>query len=175
MMRKLRIKRKNAVYHVVARANRGEFILNTSDMKEMFLKILGQAKRKYKFNLKHFCIMSNHIHLMIEPTGDTDLSKLMQWILAVFASRFNRFFGLKGHVWYDRFKSKIIETLIQFIKTFQYISDNPVKAGITVNNKDYDFCGLKYVKCNYSGLVELPDKLIRLLFPEFRQNLLIHS
>ncbi|MBI9103744.1 MAG: transposase [Spirochaetales bacterium] len=166
-MRKIRAKRRGAVYHVVARANRGEFIMNTSDMKELFLEVLTKAKGKYGFILKHFCIMSNHIHLLIEPVGDTDLSRLMQWILSVFAARFNRFFGLNGHVWYDRFKSKIIESLVQFLKTFQYISDNPVKAGLCTNIRDYEFCGLRFIKQRNLGLIESPDNLLKLFFPEF--------
>ncbi|MBI9104543.1 MAG: transposase [Spirochaetales bacterium] len=141
-MRKLREKQVGAVYHVVAKANRGEFILNSINMKEMFMEILERAKQKYNFNLKNFCIMSNHIHLMIQPTKGTDLSKLMQWILSVFARRFNLFFGLNGHVWYDRFKSKIIKSLIHFMKTFQYISENPMRAGITNSIVGYLYCGV---------------------------------
>jgi putative transposase len=145
-MRKPRRKKEHATYHVVARANRGEFILNSSFMKEMMLTVLEEAKEKYGYDLKHFCIMSNHVHLMIQPKPNTDLSKIMQWVLSVFAARFNRFFGLKGHVWYDRFKSSIIETLRQFFKTFRYISENPVKAHICNDIREYQYSGIYYYR-----------------------------
>jgi REP element-mobilizing transposase RayT len=135
-MRKARILRQGAVYHVMARTNRGEFLLNSDEMKKMFIGILEEAKKKFLFKIKHFCIMNNHIHLLIEPLKGTILSKLMQWIPSVFAIRFNKMFGLTGHVWY---KSKIIHDFKQLINTFQYISDNTVKAGICPDGRKYFF------------------------------------
>lgn len=164
-MRKPREKHVGAVYHVVALANRGEFILHSSDMKSLFLEVLARAKDKFPFILKHFCLMDNHIHLLIKPIGKTNLSRLMQWILSVFAQKFNRFFGLRGHVWYDRFKSKIIKSLIQFVKTFDYISHNPVKAEISSTIFNYEFSGLKFIRENRIQLITPPDSLIKLLFP----------
>ena len=156
-MRKARIIQQGATYHVTAKTNRGEFILNSNEMKEMFIYILKDAKKKFNFKLKHFCIMSNHIHLLLEPAPDTNLSQLMQWILGVFAIRFNKLFGQIGHVWYDRFKSKIIHSFHQLIHTFQYISDNPVKAGICINSKDYAYSGLNELKQKRYRLVDPPD------------------
>lgn len=165
-MRKPREKCIGAVYHVVARANRGEFILNTSGMKNIFLEVLLRAKRKFPFKLKHFCIMSNHIHLLIEPALKTDLSKLMQWVLSVFALKFNRLYHQKGHVWYDRFKSKIIKSFNQFVLTFEYITENPVKAKICDNALFYRFGGLHYIRQKKHDLVAPPESFIDILFPE---------
>ncbi len=145
-MRKARIIQQGATYHIVAKTNRGEFILDSNEMKEMFLSIIESAKRKFCFKLKHFCIMGNHVHLLLEPQKGTSLSKLMQWILSVFALRFNKLFGLYGHVWYDRFKSTIIRTIRQYILTYQYISYNPVKAGLCIKAADYAYSGVNESK-----------------------------
>ena len=163
-MRKARILQQGATYHVVAKTNRGEFILNSDEMKEMFLCILEDAKKKYDFKLKHFCIMDNHVHLLIEPASETNLSKLMQWILSVFAIRFNKLFSQIGHVWYDRFKSKIIRSFRQMVQTFQYISDNPVKAGICANGQDYVYSGLYELKKSMrKRLLEPPEGWLSLI------------
>ncbi|OQY33559.1 MAG: hypothetical protein B6241_07705 [Spirochaetaceae bacterium 4572_59] len=162
-MRKNRIILQGATYHVVAKTNRGEFILNSDEMKEMFLGILKSAKRKFNFKLIHFCIMGNHVHLMLQPAPGTSLSKLMQWILSVFAIRFNKIYGLIGHVWYDRFKSKIIRSFYQYINTFQYISDNPVKAGVCKNAGDYIYSGLSEIKKNRYSLLDDPDDWLKLI------------
>ena len=144
-----------AIYHIVAKANRGEFIFSSDEMKEMFLCIMKMAKRKYDFKLTHYCIMSNHVHLIVEPGPGTNLSALMQWVLSVFARRYNIIHGIHGHVWYDRFKSKIIRSFTNFVNVFQYISNNPVKAGICENARTYA----------YGGLYELHKKHYRLLDP----------
>lgn len=162
-MRKTRDIRQDATYHVVAKTNRGEFLLNTDEMKELFLNILEDAKKKFNFQLKQFCIMNNHVHLMIQPAKGTSLSKLMQWILSVFAIRFNKIFGLIGHVWYDRFKSKIIYSFQQFVNTFRYISDNPVKAGICKNARDYAWGGLYEIKRSRLRLLDPPENWLELI------------
>ena len=164
-MRKIREIETGAVYHVVARANRGEFILNSPESKEMFLDVLKRAKKKYFFKIKHFCIMSNHIHLLIEPTSKTSLSKLMQWILSVFAVKINKHYGFKGHVWYDRFKSKMIKGYKQYIRTFEYISNNPVKAEMCKISREYKYSGLRFIFEKIHDLIELPDNILRLCSP----------
>ncbi len=144
-MRKIREKQPGAVYHVVAKTNRSEFMLESKLVKQMFLVLLKTALKKYPCQLNHFCIMSNHVHILIEPLDGTDLSQMMQWLLSVFAIRFNRLYGLKGHVWYDRFKSTIVKSLEHFKNSYRYISENPVKAGMCTSPEEYEFSGLHWV------------------------------
>ncbi len=144
-MRKPREIENGATYHIVAQTNRREFLMDTPVCKEMFLEVLERAKEKYQFKLKHFCVMSNHIHLLIEPVAKSKLSKIMQWVLSVFAVKINKFFNQDGHVWRDRFKSKIIGGITQYINTFNYISNNPVKANMCKKSLDYRYSGLKHI------------------------------
>jgi putative transposase len=161
-MRKRRDIVLGANYHVIARANRQEFILNSDKMKEMMLEIIKRAKKKYQFQIKNFCIMSNHIHLLIRPSSGENLSRIMQWILSVFAVCYNRIYGHHGHVWYDRFKSKVVESFRQFLRVFQYIMDNPVRAGIVKNSIDYPCSGINYIRNKNFDLLELPDLSVSL-------------
>ncbi len=68
--------------------------------------------------------MDNHIHFILKPLKNESLSSIMQWVLGVFAQKYNRTFDQHGHVWYDRFKSKIIKDFRQYLHTFIYISNN---------------------------------------------------
>ena len=167
-MRRARIKQKGATYHIVAKSNRGEFILDSVKMKELLLTIIEEAGEKYNFRINHYCIMSNHIHLLIKPEDGTDLSELMKWILCVFALRYNKSIGMHGHVWYDRFKSNIIQSSMQFFHTFKYISDNPVKAGICSDAQDYVYNGLYELKKHVYRLLDPPlDKLNYIREPDY--------
>jgi len=142
MSRKPRLIINEATYHVTARANRGENIMEIDGFKELFTDVLEKAKKKFCFEVYNLVIMSNHIHLMIKPGHKESLSAIMQWILSVFAIRYNRLNKLKGHVWYDRFKSKIISSLLQFVRTFIYITENPMKAGICNDLLSYKYNGI---------------------------------
>jgi len=76
---------------------------------------------------------------MIKPEKDESLSRVMQWVLSVFAIHYNKMFSLHGHVWYDRFKSKIVNSLRQFVATFNYIARNPVVAGLAERPEQYRY------------------------------------
>ena len=65
----------------------------------------------------------------------------MQWITCVFAKEFNRIYNYVGHVWCDRYKSKIIKSMKQFHRTYQYITENPIRAGLVQNIEDYEYYG----------------------------------
>ncbi|MBN2441873.1 MAG: transposase [Spirochaetales bacterium] len=155
-MRRSRKLRQGAVYHVIARANRNEFIFESKEIRDMFLDILSRAKKRYKFAVWNFCIMGTHVHLMMQPLGKENLSKIMQWILSVFARKFNDKFNLIGHVWYDRFKSWILNSIHQMFVTFQYITENPVKAGIVKKPEDYEHNGITFIKKGMYDIIHPP-------------------
>ena len=161
-MRKPRYLIKDAEYHVTARINRGEFALETGEIKKLFLHTVKRAKEKYSFRIKCFVIMDNHIHLLIRPINGESLSKIMQWILSVFAIHYNKHFNLKGHVWYDRFKSKIIETFQQLLATFKYICNNPLKAEMVSDPEEYKYGALWFIRHRLFDIVEPPDLSIQM-------------
>jgi putative transposase len=165
-MRQPRYLQAGAEYHVVARANRSEYILESPEIKELFLNVVRKAKQKYSFSVRNFCVMSNHFHVMIRPAPGESLSKIMQWILSVFAVKFNRIFGYVGHVWYDRFKSKVIESFRHFLATFLYITANPVKARMVEAVTDYPFCGLRHIRDGDYTIVDRPTGELTLLLSE---------
>ena len=65
VMRKRRELREDARYHVSARANNKEMILADGRIKELFLDVVKRAKRKFDFQVENFCIMGNHVHMII--------------------------------------------------------------------------------------------------------------
>ena len=105
-MRKPRILCEGATYHVVAKINRGEDALEADDMKRLFMMVIKRAKKKYMFSIKNFVIMDNHAHFLIEPKENENLSRIMQWVLSVFAIYYNKIHKLTGHLWRFRFSLK---------------------------------------------------------------------
>lgn len=166
-MRKTRQLYPDVKYHVIARANRKELILNSPEIKKLFIEIINRAKKKYQFTLTNFCIMGNHVHLMIKPSKNENLSRIMQWILATFAINYNKKLNLVGHVWYDRFFSSAILSFRQYLKTFEYIAENPVKAKIVKDAKSYKYGGIWYLKKGIYKFLEPPESLLIAQFPVY--------
>jgi putative transposase len=141
-MRGNRILRPDAVYHVTARANRKEMILSCDAMRALFLATIKRAKQKFRFQVHNFCVMGNHIHLILRPERGESLSRIMQWILSVFAMAWNRSHFVSGHVWGERIFSKIIDSMREYIKTFVYVTHNPVSARLAERIDEWQFGGL---------------------------------
>jgi putative transposase len=168
-MRRNRILKDGAEYHVTARINRGEMIFLSKDDRDMFMKVLKRAKQKFKFQIKNFCIMGNHIHLLIKPGIKESLSKIMQWLLGVFAQLWNKKHHLTGHLWGDRFFSRIILGIIDFLRVFMYIDDNPVIANMVERSWQWEYGGLWYHRKGIKGIIEEPESITVAYFPEHSQ------
>jgi putative transposase len=165
-MRKNRKLLEGAEYHVTARINRGETIFMTREDRELFMNTLKRAKKKYNFSLKNFCIMGNHIHLLIKPGPGVSLSKIMQWLLGVFAQLWNKRHGLSGHLWGDRFFSRIILGILDFLSVFSYIDHNPVVAGLVKQPEQWEYGGLWHHKKGLTDVVGFADSVVLEHFPE---------
>lgn len=164
-MRKPRILQKGATYHVTARANRQELIMDPHGMKVLFLATILRAKKRYRFQISNFSILGNHFHLIITPGSGESLSAIMQWILSVFAMAYNRKLGLTGHVWGERFFSKVIEGLKELLRTFEYIDENPVRAGLVARAEQWEYGGLAHHRRGIGGIVEEVGREILALLP----------
>lgn len=164
-MRRPRELREGAVYHVTARANRGEMILDDKGMKDLFLRVVTRARTKYRFRIENFCVMGNHVHLMIRPGEGESLSRILQWILSVFAMAFNRMHGYTGHVWGCRFFSRIMASFRHFAKVFEYIDNNPVEAIRGETAGSWCFGGLWHHRHGIRGVVDGLGEYAALAFP----------
>jgi putative transposase len=164
-MRFLRKFKDGAIYHVTSEINRNEMELRSSWIKAMLLVFINRAKKKYSFQLLYFCIMDNHIHLVIKPTKGKDLSSIMQWIKGNFARYWNKVHHKKsGHLWGKRFFSKIIDNVTQLFAVLNYIDKNPEKAGLVKRAEDWKFGGLYHHLHGRTDVVDVPRTAILELF-----------
>ncbi len=141
-------------YHVTARANRKEMILEPDAIKELFLSVVKRARQKYRFRIENFCIMGNHFHFIIQPAHGTCLSSIMRWILSVFAMAYNRITNLTGHVWGSRFFSRIISGLRELAQVHDYINNNPVKAQKTTDPRSWRYGGLFHDREGWTEILD---------------------
>ncbi|MQK95602.1 transposase, partial [Escherichia coli] len=85
MARKLRVQLLNLTYHITSRCIEWKGMLQEDYFKACFVEILRKAKEKYQFKLIAYCIMDNHIHLVIHTTDDgAPISLIVQCIKARF-------------------------------------------------------------------------------------------
>jgi len=130
MSRKPRIHYEGALYHVIVRGNNRAYIFKSGENKEEYKKIVSKYKKRYRFKLYAYCIMDNHVHMLIE-VGDVPLSKIMQGIQQVFTQRYNRKNRSTGHVFEQRYKSYLCDRDAYLLSLIRYIHQNPVRSKLT--------------------------------------------
>ncbi|MFZ5944784.1 MAG: REP-associated tyrosine transposase [Bacillota bacterium] len=149
MPRIARIKEKFSTYHIMVRGNERKNIFFDNSDKEMYLQIIDRVKKKYKFFIYSYCLMNNHAHLIIDDNGN-DISQIMKSIGTSYVTLFNRKHQRIGHLFQDRFKSRLIDNNEYLLEVSKYIHNNPVKAGITRNPQDYPWS-------SYRGIITGED------------------
>lgn len=151
MSRKPRIHYMGAFYHVVVRGNNHAYIFNNREKKEEYKKIVSKYKKKYRFKLYAYCIMDNHVHMLIE-VSDVPLSKIMQGIQQVFTQHYNRRNKSTGHVFEQRYKSYLCNRDEYLFQLIRYVHQNPVRSKLN-GGIGYEWSSHK----EYIGNSELAD------------------
>ncbi len=97
MPRSARVKAESGFYHVVAKGSGGQNLFEGPADYQAFLGFLSQACEKHGVAVIAFCLMTNHVHLLVEDP-DGNLSQMMQSLMTSYAQRFNSTGGHIGHV-----------------------------------------------------------------------------
>ena len=137
MARSRRIVFDNAVFHVLNRGHdRGKLFRSPEDFK-YFKMVISKYKEKYPFDLYHYCLMSNHFHLLFKITKGEDLPHLMKAISQAYAFYYKKRYCLSGYLFQNRYKSIAIAKDEYLLECGRYIERNPVRAGIADNPSYY--------------------------------------
>lgn len=148
MPRQRRKKSSTGVYHVIAKGINREQIFNQPREKLYLKRILEEFLSNYDVEIYAYCIMSNHVHLIIKSEFQ-ELSMYMAICLAKYAEYYNYKHKRNGHVFQNRFKSECIESSQYFWNCLRYIHLNPLKANQTKNIVDYKYSSMsEYKKMN---------------------------
>lgn len=148
MPRRPRLESPTDYYHVMVRGNNKEKILKTSGQKGYFLNCLKELVEAGKFELAAYCIMDNHVHLIVKSKLD-DLSSTMKKLNTKYAMAINYQQDRIGHVFQDRFKSEIIDKDSYLLNVIRYVHNNPVRAKIVNTPKEYKWSSYNdYIEVN---------------------------
>ncbi len=147
MPRKPRQLLDGGYYHLIARGNNRLFLFTREGGFEMFKHLLAASKQKHPWRLAHYCLMSNHLHLLGQLDQGATLPKLMQFLLFEYSRWYRKQTGYVGHLWQGRYKSPLVTQESYFLEAGRYIERNPVRAGIVERPEDYRWSSYRYYAC----------------------------
>ena len=140
MPRAARKKSASGIYHVMLRGADRRVLFYDDEDNERFLDTLRHAKEISGFKLYAYCLMGNHVHLLIEE-GAEPLELVFKRIGSSYVYYYNWKYELRGHLLQDRFRSECVENDAYFLDVLRYICQNPSKAGLCVSPFDYPWLG----------------------------------
>ena len=140
-------------YHVILRGINQQIIFEEERDYQKCIHILKQCQEKNHFLLHAYCLMDNHIHLLL-TLGDNDLGIIFRSFGAQFVYWYNAKYQRSGHLFQDRFHSEAVENERYFLTAIRYIHQNPVQVGLVNNPNDYKWSSSAKYFSNRKTFVE---------------------
>lgn len=131
-------------YHVISRGNNQAPIFAVDGGYRAFRMLMLQCKDKIPFKLYHYCLMPNHLHLLLRPDRGAELPNIMHSLLLGYTRWYKSQIGFTGQLWQGRYKCLLIEDESYMFECGRYIERNPVRAYLTARPEDYQWSSYKH-------------------------------
>src|SRR5512134_912865 len=151
MSRRPRIHYPGAVYHVILRGNAGDPIFFEDRDRYRLYLLLQCAVEKFDCRIHGYCLMTNHIHLVMQ-TGEMPLSRIMQNVSLRYTKWVNLTRRRTGHVFQGRYKALLIDADRYLLELIRYVHLNPVRAGTATTAESWPWSGHRA----YAGMEIVP-------------------
>jgi putative transposase len=123
--------------HIVQRGNNRNACFRGDGDYLLYLMHLRELATKMECEIHAYCLMTNHVHLLMTPSSSEACATLMRDLGQRYVQYFNRRYGRTGTLWEGRFRSCIAESARYVLACYRYIEMNPVRAGIVQQPSQY--------------------------------------
>lgn len=152
--RKARTKSATSIYHVIWRGINQQVIFEDDGDRYFFLNVVKKYKEVSGFKLFAFCLMTNHVHMLIE-IGDEPIEIVFKRIGSSYVKWYNQKYERTGHLFQDRFRSENIETEQYFMTVLRYILQNPMKAGMESSLGRYKWTSYRAYEKGFGSITDI--------------------
>lgn len=130
--------------HIVQRGHDHKPVFVEDGDYAYYLSNLAETKSELDVRVAAYCLMTNHVHLILIPGEDTgNISRLMRVLAARQTRRINKLEARTGTLWEGRFKASLIDTEQYLLACCRYVDLNPVRAGLATSPADYEWSGYR--------------------------------
>jgi len=154
MARQARRKSETGIYHVVLRGIDRKTLFEDGEDYDRFMELLQKYKEVGGYRLFAYCLMSNHVHLLIK-TEKEDIALSMKRIAGSYAYWYNVKYRRSGYLYQDRYKSEAVEDEEYLLAVLRYIHQNPVAAGLCKSMSEYQYSSYASYASEKSGLIDI--------------------
>ena len=116
--------------HAIQRGNNRSNCFSEDEDRQFFLVQLGRLIGEERCALHAYCLMTNHVHLLLTPQGDGSCARFFKRLGLIHTQYTNRKYRRTGTLWEGRFRSCLVQSEGYLLACYRYIELNPVRAGI---------------------------------------------
>lgn len=161
-------------FHNMTQGINKEYIFEENRCKKKYMELLQKEVNEFDIKLIAFTIMDNHAHILLYTENINHMSLFMKNINAKFAMYYNYIYKRVGIVFRNRYKSQPILSEKQLLNCIRYIFNNPVRAKIVLNPKEYVYSNFQEFKKKDNILDEIYKKInYSIKFPKINNEKLI--
>ncbi len=143
MPRLARVVYPNIPYHITQRGNRREDVFFCDEDYAFYLSLLKKYCKKYEVEVWAYCLMTNHVHLILKPTTADGLQNVLKPLHMRYAQYINKNQGWKGHLWQGRFFSSALDEAYAY-SAIRYVEQNPVRVNMVEQAEAYEWSSAAY-------------------------------
>jgi putative transposase len=129
MPRVPRIVIPNCPHHVTQRGNNRQDVFFVDDDRVSYLGFLAEEAKRYALRVDGYCLMSNHVHLIVTPKSEAALARALGRTDYRYTQYVNALHGRSGHLWQNRFYSCALDE-DHYLAAMAYVEQNPVRARV---------------------------------------------
>lgn len=127
----------NHLHHVIARGNNEQSVFIDDTDCQQFLDSLREAARQYRVAVHGFVLLPNRVQLLVTPSDDTGLGKMMQAVGRRYVPYFNARHRRTGSLWEGRYRTTVLDADAYFMECIRLLEFQPVKAGLSADMVSY--------------------------------------
>lgn len=137
MPRRARILLPGVPVHLIQRGNNRSACFYAEEDYRFYLDHLNEQAAKHGCTIHAYCLMTNHVHLLLTPEKDDSLGKLMKALGQRYVQYVNRTYRRSGTLWEGRFRSCLLQQEAYVLACYRYIELNPVRACMVEHPAEY--------------------------------------
>src|SRR3989338_4122940 len=130
-------------HHVIQRGNRRQKVFFEKQDREFYLQLLEDKAKKYHVKVWAYCLMDNHVHLIVVPDQEKSLAQAIGETHKEYTRMVNFREKWRGYLWEGRFKSFIVDERYLYA-AIRYVERNPVRARVVSRAEDYEWSSAKF-------------------------------
>lgn len=127
---------EGVAHHVTQRGNRCQDVFFSDQDRMRYLAWLKDYADRYELLILGYCLMTNHVHLVVLPQKRDSLWRALQTTHMRYSQRVNLEQGWTGHLWQGRYFSTALDETHEWAAV-RYVEQNPLRAGLVERAEDY--------------------------------------